>query len=446
MEFQHSDQRYEEALGWLFSRLPMFSRVGGAAYKPGLDNTLRLDRLFGSPHRRFNSIHVAGTNGKGSTSHMIAAVLQSAGYKTALYTSPHLTDFRERMRVNGKMIPQGQVVEFIDRWQQLEKEKKQETEGLKPSFFELTMMMAFDWFAREEVDYAVIEVGMGGRLDSTNVITPLLSVITNISLDHTQFLGSDLEAIAGEKAGIIKPGIPVVVGEAEGPVRDVFVQKAAIEKSPIFFAEEEGDNVGFGHTPDGWDVCLPDGTEFTVPLPGLYQKKNIRTVIAALEILRKIGVGITEEALCAGLSHVDILTGLRGRWQKVGTAPDIICDTGHNTAGICETMEGLRRLYPGNRIRFVIGFVNDKDVAHIVQLFPKEGFYYFTQAQIPRAMKAIDVAYRFSEAGISGRIFPTVPEALAAALSDALPSDVVYVGGSTFIVADFLASIPGTII
>ena len=434
MDCPISNHRYEEALQWLYSQLPMFSRIGAPAYKPGLKTTERLDSLYGHPHRKFKAIHVAGTNGKGSTSHMIASVLQAQGYKTALYTSPHLTDFRERMRINGKMIPKDNVVRFVNEW----REKQSE---IRPSFFELTMMMAFDWFASEHVDYAVIEVGMGGRLDSTNIIHPLLSVITNISFDHTQFLGSTLKEIAGEKAGIIKTGVPVVIGEALEDLRHVFEEKAIRERSPIYFAEDSHAVTAFQHTDAGWKCSLPSGIEFTVPLSGQYQKKNIFTAICALEVLKGNGIQISENNIQRGLENVTRETGLRGRWQKMGSEPDIICDTGHNIAGIKETMESLSLFYPDKNLRFIIGFVNDKDVAHIVDLFPDHGYYYFTQAAIPRAMAASEVSDNFAARGISGKVFPDVAAAFTAALSDASPSDVLYVGGSTFIVADFLAYI-----
>lgn len=413
------DSQYDKTLEWLFSQLPMFSRIGAPAYKPGLDTTHRLDKIYGHLHRRFKAIHVGGTNGKGSTSHMLAAVLQSEGYKTGLYTSPHLTDFRERMRINGEMIPKENVVKFINEWKQYRAEQE---ETLRPSFFELTMMMAFDWFAKEKVDYAVIEVGMGGRLDSTNVITPILSIITNISFDHTQFLGTTLTAIAKEKAGIIKEGIAAVVGEATNDVKEVFLTKAMDEDAPIVFADQE--------------TLHTEGIK--IPLRGTYQKKNVRTVFCALEALRKIGVTISDNAIKTGLENVDSLTGLRGRWQKIGSKPDVICDTGHNEAGIAENMVTLREAYPNSRIHFVIGFVNDKDVARIIKLFPKDGIYYFTQAGIPRAMPVGEVARHFATADITGTVYPEVNEAFEAARNAAGSADAIYVGGSTFVVADLL--------
>lgn len=430
-----NDTKYAEALEWLFHQLPMFSRIGAAAYKPGLDTSLALDAYFGHPHRRFKSIHVGGTNGKGSTSHSLAAVLQAQGYKVGLYTSPHLADFRERIRVNGRMIPHEAVYDFICRF------RESGYDG-HPSFFELTMMMAFDWFARAEVDYAVIEVGMGGRLDSTNIITPIGCVITNISKDHTQFLGDTLPKIAAEKAGIIKPGIPVVVGEAEGEVRDVFACKAEETGAPVTFAQEDD---SLPDTSNLEDVALTSGKHFTYDLKGDYQHANLRTALAAVRMLRSLGVEISDEAVAAGLSDVCVLTGFAGRWMRLGTEPLVIADTGHNEAGLRYNFAQLERLcaeVPERRLHIVAGFVADKDVAHILNLFPHRAAYYLTQAQIPRAMHVEDLQRLAAEHGIEGRAFPTVAEAYQAALHVAAPQDLVYVGGSTFIVADLLASLP----
>ena len=409
--------KYEEALNWLFKQLPMFSRVGAAAYKPGLDTSLALDAHFGHPHRRFKSIHVGGTNGKGSTSHTLAAILQSQGYRVGLYTSPHLVSFRERIRVNGEMIPQEAVANFVTRFRQSGYEGH-------PSFFELTMMMAFDWFARAQVDYAVIEVGMGGRLDSTNIITPVGCVITNISKDHTQFLGDTLEKIAGEKAGIIKTGIPVVIGEAEGGVRKVFADKALEVSAPITFAQE---------------TLQYPLREFE--LKGDYQKANYQTVMTAVDMLRSVGLEISDEAVAKGLANVCELTGLAGRWMTLSQEPLTIADTGHNEAGLRYNFAQLERLkseVPGRKLHIVCGFVADKDVDHILSLFPKEAIYYLTQAQIPRAMPVATLTEKAREHGIAGQSFSTVPEAYATALQAAEPQDLIYVGGSTFIVADLL--------
>lgn len=435
-----TEQRYKEAISFLFSRLPMFSRVGAAAYKPGLQTSIDLDNYFGNPHRRFKSVHVAGTNGKGSTSHILAAVLQSQGYRTALYTSPHLVDFRERMRIDGKMIPKEAVVDFVDRW------KSSGYEG-SPSFFELTMMMAFDWFARENVDYAVIETGMGGRLDSTNIISPLACVITNISADHTQFLGDTLPAIAAEKAGIIKKGIPVVVGEAEADVRQVFERKAAETEAPVTFAEDHPRCSSFREAEEGgWHFNCREG-ELYLPLGGDYQKKNINTALSAVDALRSAGITLSDASVAQGFAHVTELTGLAGRWMRLGDKPLVIADTGHNIAGISYNMEQLRRLKdsrPDSRLHIVIGFVADKDIDHILGLLPRDARYHITNAQIPRALPASELRKRFNAAGLDGAVYPCVREAYAAALAQAAPDDIVFVGGSTFIVADLLEDMAGS--
>lgn len=430
------DKEYEEALGFLFSQLPMFSRVGAAAYKPGLDTSIAIDDFFGNPHKTFKSIHIAGTNGKGSTSHLIAAVLQSQGYKTALYTSPHLVDFRERMRVDGKMIPKEDVIEFVKRW-------KESGSELHPSFFELTMMMAFDWFAKQHVDYAVIEVGMGGRLDSTNIITPAMCVITNISNDHTQFLGDTLPKIASEKAGIIKKGIPVVIGEADGEIREVFKDKAASCGAPVTFSEDTVRLYSIEESPaGGWECASKEG-RFHLGLAGDYQKKNINTVLHSIDILRETGIEISDESVVNGIENVEELTGLRGRWSKLQDNPLVIADTGHNIAGISYNMGQLRRVMESRQnatLRIVIGFVADKAIDKILKLLPAGAEYYITNAQIPRALPAGKLKERFTEAGLDGRVFKNVGEAYSAALNEATTDDVIFIGGSTFIVADFLAS------
>ena len=415
---------YNESLEYLYRQLPMFSRIGAAAYKPGLQTSEKLDAFFGHPHRRFKSVHVAGTNGKGSCSHAIAAILQSQGYKTALYTSPHLVDFRERIRINGDMIPQDNVTDFVTRFIACGYDGH-------PSFFELTMMMAFDWFSAERVDYAVIEVGMGGRLDSTNIITPIGCVITNISKDHTQFLGDTLPKIASEKAGIIKPGIPVVIGEAQGEIRDVFTRKAEECNAAITFAEEENASLRAVNTPEGWQCTTAEGLQFTFPLGGDYQRKNIATVLSAVKMLRRQGVHIEDSSILRGLANIQRLTGLMGRWSILGSEPLTIADTGHNEAGLTYNMAQLRML---------IGFVADKDIDNILRLFPADADYYLTQAAIPRALAAEQLAERAAEHGLHGRTFQTVPEAVAAARADATADDIIYIGGSTFIVADHLAT------
>lgn len=414
---------YKESLDFLFAQLPMFSRVGAAAYKPGLERSYALAEYFGNPQRRLRAVHVAGTNGKGSVSHLIASVLQSQGYKTGLYTSPHLVDFRERMRINGEMIPESKVIDFVERWQ------KGGYTGDKPSFFELTMMMAFDWFAAENVDYAVIEVGMGGRLDSTNILEPLLSVVTNISWDHTQFLGDTLPKIAAEKAGIIKSGIPAVIGEAEGEVAEVFRRRAREVGTTLRQAFAEVDEAA--------------NEALQCPLAGSYQKKNVNTARVAVDELRRAGVEISDEAVAAGFRNVIANTHLRGRWTIVEKSPLTICDTGHNEAGLRYNMGQLASLMaerPDGRLRMVIGFVADKDVDHILPMFPKDAIYYVSNAQIPRAMKAEALLEKCEALGLYARALPTVAEAYAAARAEAGAGDIIYIGGSTFVVADFLAA------
>ncbi len=427
---------YKEALDYLYSQLPMFSRTGGAAYKPGLQTSECLDEYFGHPHRRFRSIHIAGTNGKGSCSHTLAAMLQAQGYRTGLYTSPHLVDFRERIRVNGEMIPREAVVDFTRRWQACDYDGH-------PSFFELTMMMAFDWFARSGVDIAVIEVGMGGRLDSTNIITPEACVITNISPDHMQFLGDTLEKIAAEKAGIMKAGIPVVVGEAEGGVREVFRETAERVGAPIRFAEEPSLLTSAERIPEGgWKCFSPLLGHFKAALAGDYQLKNINTLLSAIEMLRGVGIEISDEAARRGFAEVETLTGLCGRWTRLADRPLTICDTGHNEAGLKSNMRQLGELMEtrsGAKLRMVMGFVADKDLDHILRLLPREAVYYFCNAAIPRALPAHELAERAAAVGLHGTTIPDVAAAYAAARAEAAPADIIYIGGSTFVVADLLA-------
>lgn len=417
-------EKYQESLDWLFSQLPMFSRVGAAAYKPGLDRSIALAAHFGNPERRWKSIHIAGTNGKGSVSNLIASVLQEQGYKVGLYTSPHLADFRERIRINGKMIPREDVIRFIDNWR-----RDADAYADKPSFFELTMMMAFKYFADSQVDYAVIETGMGGRLDSTNIITPLLSVITNISWDHAQFLGDTLPKIAGEKAGIIKPGIPVVIGEAEGDVEKVFVDTAQRVGSRLLAAYTMQDKV---RNSELREIC---------PLRGDYQAKNINTARVALQELAALGVEIDPASVTRGFRNVLSNTGFAGRWTVMSESPLTICDIGHNEAGLRYNSRQLRDLLdarPGAGLHMVIGFVADKDIDHILPLLPSEAYYYITQAQLPRALDFRKLAAKADALGWKHRDFLTVTEAVAAAHAAAGDNDIIYIGGSTFIVADYL--------
>ena len=408
---------YKDTLDYLYNSAPLFQQIGAGAYKEGLENTWALDEHFGHPHRSFRSIHIAGTNGKGSCSHTLAAILQEAGYKVGLYTSPHLIDFRERIRVNGQPVPEAYVIRFVE-------EERAFFEPLHPSFFELTTAMAFRYFAEEKVDVAVVEVGLGGRLDCTNIIRPDLCIITNISLDHVQFLGDTLEKIAGEKAGIIKPGIPVVIGETTPETRPVFQKKAEEVGAPIHFAEEEVKEVH----PD-WEY----------ELKGLYQEKNRRTLWAALPLLQEEGYRIAESDIQAGFAHVVELTGLMGRWQKLQEHPTVVCDTGHNVGGIQYIAEQLRRQV-FRRLHIVIGMVNDKDVRGVLALLPREATYYFTQASVRRALPAGQLARLAAEAGLQGTCYPDVPSAVRAAQKESLPEDFIFVGGSSFIVADLLAN------
>lgn len=429
------NSKYQEALDYLFSQLPMFSRTGGPAYKPGLDTSLDLAKFFGNPHNHFKSIHIGGTNGKGSTSHMIASVLQSQGYKTGLYTSPHLVDFRERIRINGKMIPEDKVVEFVDDWKNLKYEGK-------PSFFELTMIMGFKWFAEEKVDYAVIEVGMGGRLDSTNILTPLISVITNVSFDHTQFLGTTLHEIAGEKAGIIKKSVPVVIGEGNDETSSVFLNKAIKENAPLIFANHETPlTIRPNPEGNGWQIKY-GGEIITSPLGGDYQKSNITTVISTIEQLKRLNIKITDASIKEGIEKVEDITGLSGRWTIISSDPLTIADTGHNLAGLSYNSNQLQNLIKerkDGKLRIILGFVADKAIDKIMNVLPVNAIYYITNAMIPRALPADQLYEKFIAAGLRGDKFPNVKEAYIQAKKEASKEDIIFIGGSTFIVADLFS-------
>lgn len=424
---------YQETIEYLYSQMPMFSRTGGDAYKEGLETSIALDELFGQPHKSFRAIHVAGTNGKGSTSHLLASVLQQSGYKVGLYTSPHLIDFRERMRVNGEMIPEEDVIDFVERY------RNSGFEGT-PSFFELTTMMAFDFFSRANVDFAIIEVGLGGRLDSTNIITPEMCVITNISFDHTQFLGDTLEQIAGEKAGIIKAGIPVVVGEAKGEVRNVFAQTAEQVGAPILFAEDCPQIVMYSRENDTLILETSKNGILRDQLSGDCQLKNANTVLNAIHALQSIGVEIPENAIKEGFERVCEISGLMGRWMLIAKEPRTICDTGHNVAGVQYIVKQLAK-EKYNTLHIVLGFVKDKDITHILEMFPRYATYYFTNAAIPRSMPAIELKALATARGLDGNHYSTVEEAYNAASEAASSDDMIFVGGSTFVVADLLASL-----
>jgi dihydrofolate synthase/folylpolyglutamate synthase len=420
----------------------MFTRDGASAFKKDLTNTLELCKRLGDPHKKFKSVHIAGTNGKGSTSHMLAAILQTAGYKTGLYTSPHLRDFRERIRINGEMISEEHVIDFV-------KEHKQDFEDIKPSFFEMTVAMAFDAFAKAKVDIAIIEVGLGGRLDSTNIITPLLSVITNIGWDHMNMLGDTLPLIAGEKAGIIKPGIPVIVGEYQPEVADVFINKAKAENAPISFASE-----GWFLKPEvksqeskvsseylKFEIQKKDSGLKTLglrlDLPGIYQLKNAKTVLSAVEELRRQGFAISDEQVKSALSSVKKLTGLHGRWETLSHNPLTICDTGHNPEGITEVLKNIENT-PHENLHIVMGVVNDKDISKILAMLPKHATYYFCKPDIPRGLDAELLQQNAGGFGLHGEIYVSVKAALKTAQSQADKNDLVFVGGSTFVVAEIV--------
>ena len=405
---------YSEIITYLYQRTPLFQQVGAGAYKEGLTNSLLLDEHLGHPHRLFRSIHVAGTNGKGSCSHTLAAILQSAGYRVGLYTSPHLVDFRERIRVNGVPVSEQYVVDFVER-------ERSFFEPLHPSFFELTTAMAFRYFADCHVDVAVVEVGLGGRLDCTNLISPDLSVITNISFDHTQFLGHTLAAIAREKAGIIKPHTPVVVGEVLPETRSVFEQQAQAMEAPLYFAEEQS-------------LLYAD---VEMELKGCYQQKNRATVLTAIPLLQQAGYRVGEAEVRRGFAQVVELTGLQGRWQQLQDAPRMVCDTGHNVGGIRYVAEQLKSQHC-RTLRMVMGMVNDKDIRGVLALLPREAVYYFTQASVKRALPVEEFARLAMEAGLQGSCYPDVASAVRAAQKESLPEDFIFVGGSSYIVADLL--------
>lgn len=416
--------------------LPAYHRIGKPAYKGNLDNTLELDSYFNHPHSRFRSVHVAGTNGKGSVSHMIASVLQEAGYRTGLYTSPHLKDFRERIRINGRVIGEEDVVSFVEAHDAV-------IRRVQPSFFELTVAMAFYWFERMGTDVAVIEVGMGGRLDSTNIITPELSVITNIGHDHMEFLGDTLEAVAAEKAGIIKEGVPVIIGETQPETKVVFRDKAEIMNAPLVFADKifrcRLGAMLLNTAERSYSLTdLRDGisTSGTTPLGGLAQKKNIQTVAAAVDALSD-SFGLQREHFLKGVACVVANTGLMGRWQVLSHAPLTICDTGHNLEGLQYVVRQIEAT-PKEKLHMVIGFVNDKDLTSVLPLFPKDAKYYFTRASVPRALDEKVLMAEAERFGLSGTSHASVAMALDSARAAAGPRDMIFIGGSTFVVADAL--------
>lgn len=420
-------ESYQHVLNYLYESLPMYQRIGAAAYKNDLNNTIALCKALGNPERKFKSIHIAGTNGKGSSSHMLAAILQTAGYKTGLYTSPHLKDFTERIKIDGNEVSHSFVVDFVQRM-------KPVLEDIQPSFFETTVVMAFDYFAQQQVDIAVIEVGLGGRLDSTNVITPEVSLITNISWDHANLLGDTLQKIAAEKAGIIKPGIPVVVSERQPNVSNVFIEKARQEKALISFASDHYlvNNLGDGN----FDVIKNQKKEkYHLQLKGDYQRMNLAGVLAAVDELRKRGFEISQQHISEGLQKTITLTQLKGRWQKLGDHPFIVCDTGHNEAGIKAVLNQISKQKLA-ALHVVWGMVSDKDPGRVLSLLPEEAHYYFCQAKIPRAMSALQLKEEAKRFKLDGEVFEDVNKAIDQAKKNASPDDMIFIGGSTFVVAE----------
>jgi len=431
-------KNYDQVINYLYEHLPYYQRSGPAAYKDNLDNTLALDKMYGHPHKKFRSVHVAGTNGKGSVSHMLASVLMEAGFKTGLYTSPHLKDFRERIRVNGKMIHKDFVISFVNDFI-----IRNKTALLEPSFFELTVMMAFEYFAQQNVDVAVIEVGLGGRLDSTNIITPALSVITNISYDHTALLGDTLGKIALEKAGIIKRNIPVIIGETHPETEVIFKGVANKMNAPIQFADklfETRDSAYITNAKQAFSI--QKGREVVykdllLDLLGKYQSKNVCTFLAAIEDLNRLGWNISESAVRQGLEKVIKNTGLLGRWQVLSLNPHIVCDIAHNPAGIREVVSQIK-ITPHKQLHIVIGVVNDKDINGVLYLLPKEAKYYFTKAAIPRALDEKQLKKQAANFNLKGLSYTTVKSAFAAARKNSTPDDLIIVTGSTFVVAEAL--------
>ncbi|PWS26079.1 dihydrofolate synthase [Pedobacter yonginense] len=427
---------YQQTLDYLYSKLPMFTRIGAAAFKKDLTNTLILCKALDQPQHKFKSIHVAGTNGKGSTSHMLASVLQAQGYKTGLYTSPHLKDFRERIRINGKMISKTEVIKFVQQQKTLIRE-------VEPSFFEVTVAMAFDYFARHQVDVAVIEVGLGGRLDSTNIIKPEIAVITNISMDHTNMLGNTIEEIAGEKAGIIKQNIPVVIGETQEKSKGVFLNKADEMHAPIVFADAvlSANNISVKNNKLHLNIFQAAELKFEnlqSDLTGLYQPKNVLTVLQTFEVLNQhTEIKTSTENIYKGLKQVKKRTGLQGRWQTLSKIPLIICDTGHNEAGITEVVKNIEQT-PHKNLHLVFGMVKDKDILKVLSLLPKDAKYYFCKPDLERGLDAKDLQEQAKALGLQGKTFNSVAEAKSKAIELASMDDLIFIGGSTFVVAESL--------
>ena len=426
---------YKETTEYLFNQLPMYQRIGKAAYKTDLKNTLELCKLLDHPHKRFKSIHIAGTNGKGSTAHFLASIFQTAGFKTGLYTSPHLKDFRERIKINGEMITEEYVVDFV-------KKNKKEFENIKLSFFEMTVGLAFQYFADEEVDIAIIETGMGGRLDSTNVIDPVLSVITNIGYDHMQFLGDTLPKIAAEKAEIIKKNTPIVIGETQTEIKELFTSKADSVNADISFADDVFELKKLSHKEldvacfDVWKNNELYIEELESPLLGEYQAKNIATALQAADVIKN-QFGLSHNIITDGIRDMASNTGFRGRWQVLSKNPLTICDTAHNKEGIKEVVSQLRQLNY-DQLHFVLGMVNDKNIDQLLRLLPHEATYYFCKADIPRGLAEKELKMAAHEVGLRGRRHSSVREAYNVALNNAGANDLIFIGGSTFVVAEIV--------
>jgi len=427
---------YKQTLDYLYSQLPMYQRIGHAAYKADLNNTIEICRILKNPETKFRTIHIAGTNGKGSTSHYLASILKNAGYKTGLYTSPHLKDFRERIKINGKMISKKEVVDFVERY-------RTAFEKIHPSFFEMTVGLAFDYFAKEKADIAVIETGMGGRLDSTNIITPVLSVITNIGWDHEYFLGNTLEKIASEKAGIIKKGIPVVIGETQPETEKVFIEKSQSLNAKICFADKifhvKSPSLK-GKKKQYLELDIMEGNKIFLKktqseLTGVYQHSNLKTLAAAVSMLRREGFIIPESAMRAGIKNVVTETGIMGRWQKLSASPPAYCDTGHNIDGIRQVLKQIA-LTRHKKLHFVLGVVSDKKIDPILEILPKDASYYFCRPNIPRGLSELLLLDKAVSYKLEGHAYPSVGEAYKAALKNANKNDLVFAGGSTFVVAE----------
>lgn len=425
---------WKRTTDYLFNQRPAFERQGAAGYKPGLDTSLALDRMYNEPHRHYRIIHIAGTNGKGSTAHLLASCLQECGYRVGLFTSPHMIDFRERIRVNGKKISRNYVNKWVAAY------RKKPLEGFEPSFFELTSTLAFDYFAYRNVNVAVIETGLGGRLDSTNIITPDLSIITNIGLEHQQFLGNTIDQIAMEKAGIIKHGKPVVIGHAEGIVRDVFERVAKRLYAPITFAEDKPEVTQVKHIDGYLRIDTKDYGTIDCELTGDYQAENANTVLKAIDQLKELKYRIKGDAITRGFARVIENTGLMGRWMIINKQPLTVLESAHNVAGITQAMKQLKREYY-DELHMVIGFMADKDVNGILELLPKKATYYFTQAQTSRSMTVEQLKECAAQHGLKGECFPNVVEALDAARRAAHPRDFIYVGGSMYVLAELLTAI-----